>query len=160
MTKTYTRRKSWIESDSPSVVTIFDHFPLLKKTKYVKSIYHVIQFSYLIHINSLQLWREFQKALNASGDVSDDPNSEPKWLELLPRAENMAAKESETRPAVKELLKKQKEELDLYMDDEDAGRFCIIIALILAIACKSGVTLEFEMLHPLIICANAQFRMT
>ena len=46
MLKTYSQRKHWIKTNHPSVLTIFDHFPLLKKPKYVSILFTCTWFVY------------------------------------------------------------------------------------------------------------------
>lgn len=48
-------------------------------------------------------------------------SSEQKWLELIPKVDAVAVEESETCPALQDLLEQQKDELNLYMDDEEIG---------------------------------------
>ena len=68
--------------------------------------------------------------MKASLDIPDDlaESSKQRWFELIPKAEIIASKESETRPAVKDLLKKQKDELDLYQDCEESESGMLIQA--------------------------------
>ena len=63
-------------------------------------------------------------AMKCTHDLAEDPAeaSQQKWLQLIPKVGQLAAKESETRPAIKALLERQEEEINLYSDTEAIGK--------------------------------------
>lgn len=62
--------------------------------------------------------------MKCTRDLAEDPaeDSQQKWLQLIPKVQQLAAKESETRPAIKALLERQEEEINLYTDTEAIGK--------------------------------------